>query len=85
MKKVTLYTDGACRGNPGRGGYGCILMFTDASGKTHSKEFSAGYKNTTNNRMELLAVITGLEKIKEPCEVSVYSDSKYVCEAFNQK
>lgn len=83
--KVKLYTDGAARGNPeGPGGYGAILQYTDANGTLHEKEMSAGYKKTTNNRMELLGVITGLEVLKKNCEVEVISDSKYVTDAFNQ-
>ncbi len=76
MKKVELFTDGACSGNPGPGGFGVILKYNETI-----KEISAGYKSTTNNRMELLAVITGLEALKFPCEVTVYSDSKYVVDA----
>ena len=83
--KVKLFTDGAARGNPeGPGGYGAILQYTDENGVLHEKEMSAGYKQTTNNRMELLGVITGLEALKKPCEVEVISDSKYVTDAFNQ-
>lgn len=82
--KVNIYTDGACRGNPGKGGYGTVLEYTDASGYTHQKEFSQGYLNTTNNRMELLAVVVGLNKLKKPCDVTVYSDSKYIVDAINQ-
>ena len=73
MKKVTLYTDGACSGNPGPGGYAAILIYNGVE-----KEISGGEKNTTNNKMEMMAVIKGLEMLKEPCEVSVYSDSAYV-------
>lgn len=83
--KVTLYTDGACSGNPGIGGYGAILVHVDDNGIKHEKEFSQGYKMTTNNQMELLAVIVGLEALKKPCNVTVYSDSKYVVDAFNNK
>lgn len=83
--KVTLYTDGACSGNPGVGGYGAILVHVDANGIKHEKEFSQGYKMTTNNQMELLAVIVGLEALKKPCNVTIYSDSKYVVDAFNNK
>jgi len=83
--KVTLYTDGACSGNPGVGGYGAILVHVDSNGIKHEKEFSQGYKMTTNNQMELLAVIVGLEALKKPCNVTVYSDSKYVVDAFNNK
>ena len=84
MDKITLYSDGSARGNPGPGGYGTILKFTDAGGTLHEKEFTAGYRLTTNNRMELLGVITGLEALKRPCEVLVVSDSKYVVDAFEQ-
>lgn len=83
--KVKLFTDGAARGNPeGPGGYGAILQYEDSNGVLHEKEMSAGYKQTTNNRMELLGVITGLEALKKPCEVEVISDSKYVTDAFNK-
>lgn len=82
---VKLYTDGAARGNPeGPGGYGAVLQYTDSSGKLHEREYSAGYKKTTNNRMELMAVIVGLEALNRPCDVEVISDSKYVTDAFNQ-
>ncbi len=79
MKKVTIYTDGACSGNPGNGGYGAVLIY----GK-HKKEISSGEYNTTNNRMELTAAIKALELLKEPCEVLLYSDSAYMVNAFNQ-
>lgn len=82
---VTLYTDGAARGNPdGPGGYGAILEFIDSNGTLHTREYSQGYVKTTNNRMELMAVIVGLEALIRPCRVDVYSDSKYVVDAFNQ-
>lgn len=81
--KVDIYTDGACSGNPGVGGYGTILVYLDRDGKKHEKELSDGYQMTTNNQMELLAVISGLEALKIPCDVTVYSDSKYVVDAFN--
>lgn len=84
MQHVTLYSDGAARGNPGPGGYGAVLSFTDAQGDEHTKELSQGYECTTNNRMELLGVIVGLEALKHACEVEVISDSKYVVDAFNQ-
>ena len=77
MKKVQLYTDGACRGNPGRGGWGAILVY----GK-YERELSGGERETTNNRMELCAAIEGLCALKEPCEVTLYSDSKYLVDAF---
>ena len=83
--KVTLYTDGAARGNPdGPGGYGAVLQFVDKEGTLHEKELSAGYVKTTNNRMELMAVIVGLEALKRPCQVELYSDSRYVTDAFNK-
>ena len=83
--KVKIYTDGAARGNPdGPGGYGTVLEYVDAKGELHTKELSQGYKKTTNNRMELMAVIAGLEALNRTCEVEVYSDSQYVVNAFNQ-
>ena len=81
MHHITIYTDGSSRGNPGPGGYGVILI----SGK-HSKELSAGFRKTTNNRMELMAVIIALESLKyDHSEVEIYSDSKYVVEAVEKK
>ncbi len=81
---VTIHTDGAARGNPGPGGYGAVLHYVDPSGKLHVKELSQGYECTTNNRMELLGVIVALEALKRPCTIDLYSDSKYVVDAFNQ-
>ena len=82
---VTIYTDGAARGNPdGPGGYGAILEYIDTKGVLRTKEISAGYKKTTNNRMELMAAIAGLEALLRPCRVELYSDSKYLTDAFNQ-
>lgn len=82
---VRIYTDGAARGNPdGPGGYGTVLEYTDTKGILHTKEISQGYKKTTNNRMELMAAIAGLEALNRPCQVELYSDSKYLVEAFNQ-
>ena len=78
-KKVTLYTDGACSGNPGRGGWGAVLLYRD-----YRLELSGGEAETTNNRMELLAVISGLEHLKYACEVDIYSDSAYVVRAFEE-
>ena len=79
MKKtVTLYTDGACSGNPGIGGYGGILIYGDVQ-----REYSGGEEQTTNNRMEVMAVIVGLKRLKYPCIVEVYSDSAYTVNAFN--
>ncbi len=83
--QVKIYTDGAARGNPdGPGGYGAVLEYVDLKGTLHTKELSQGYKKTTNNRMELMAVIVALEALNRPCEVELYSDSKYVVDAFNQ-
>ena len=79
MKQITLYTDGACSGNPGPGGWAAILIHGE-----HSRELSGGYKKTTNNRMELIAVIRGLEALKEPCQVTVFSDSRYIVDAMNK-
>ena len=76
MKEVDMYTDGACKGNPGAGGFCCILRY-----KGKEKLVSGGEANTTNNRMARCAVISGLEILREPCEVTVYSDSKYVVDA----
>ena len=86
MSKVQIYTDGSARGNPdGPGGYGVVLHFTDSSGQLHEKTISAGYVKTTNNRMELMAAIAGLEALNRPCQVDLYSDSKYLTDAFNQR
>lgn len=82
---VTIYTDGSARGNPdGPGGYGAIVVFVDSKGVTHEREFSAGFKKTTNNRMELMAAIAGLEALTKPCQVKLYSDSQYLVKAFNE-
>lgn len=79
MKKVEIYTDGACSGNPGKGGWGAVLVYNGTE-----KEISGAENNTTNNRMELTAVIEALRALKVPCEVTVTTDSKYVCDAINQ-
>ena len=84
LMKVTLYTDGACSGNPGPGGYGAILQYVDPSGKLHERTYSEGFPSTTNNRMELLGATIALEHLLKPCEVTLYSDSKYLCDAFNK-
>lgn len=76
IKTVDIYTDGACSGNPGSGGYGAVMLYNGAR-----KELSEGYRRTTNNRMELLAVIKALEALKERCRINLYSDSKYVVDA----
>ena len=80
MEEITIYTDGACSGNPGPGGWGAILMYKD-----NKKEISGGKKDTTNNVMELTAVIEALKLLKYPCKVNLYSDSAYVVNAFVQK
>ena len=79
MEKVTIYTDGACSGNPGPGGWGAILMHNE-----NKKELSGGIKDTTNNIMEITAVLEALKALKFPCEVDIYSDSAYVVNCFNQ-
>ncbi len=79
MNKIIIYTDGACSGNPGPGGWGTILIYKDMK-----KEISGGEKNTTNNIMEITAVIEGLKMLKYECKVEIYSDSAYVVNAFNQ-
>ena len=79
ISEVTIYTDGACSGNPGPGGWAAILMAGGAK-----KELSGGERDTTNNRMELMAVIEGLRALKRPCKVDIYSDSAYVVNAFDQ-
>ncbi len=84
--EVEIYTDGAARGNPdGPGGYGTVLRYIDGKGQLHEKELSQGYYKTTNNRMELMAAIAGLEALKTSCDVKLYSDSKYLVDAFNLK
>lgn len=77
-KSITIYTDGACEGNPGPGGYGVVLLYGSSR-----KELSGGFRRTTNNRMELYAAICGLEALKEPCEVILHSDSEYLVKAIN--
>lgn len=80
MKQVKIYTDGACSGNPGKGGWGAVLIYNGIE-----KELSGGELQTTNNRMELTAVIEALKALKESCDVILTTDSKYVCDAINQK
>nr|WP_245252394.1 ribonuclease HI [Paenibacillus sediminis] len=79
VKQIMIYTDGACSGNPGPGGWGAVLLFGE-----HRKELSGGEPMTTNNRMEIMAVIGALKQLKEPCSVQVYSDSAYVVNCFKQ-
>lgn len=82
---VSIYTDGSARGNPdGPGGYGAILVYIDSKGEQHERELSAGYQKTTNNRMELMAAIAGLEALTKPCNVTLYSDSQYLVKAFTE-
>ena len=83
--RVTIYTDGSARGNPdGPGGFGAVVQFTDRYGKLHEREYTGGYDKTTNNRMELLAAIVGLEALTKPCIVDIYSDSQYLVKAFSE-
>lgn len=82
MKHVFIYTDGSCLGNPGPGGWGAILRLADGS---HEKEFSGGFAHTTNNRMEITAVLEALAALKSPCKVELYTDSQYVCNAVEKK
>jgi len=79
LKNVQIYTDGACSGNPGPGGYGIVLLYGSSR-----KEISEGFELTTNNRMEMLAAIEGLKALKEPCAIQLYSDSKYLVDAINK-
>lgn len=82
---VRIYTDGSARGNPdGPGGYGTILSYVDGKGEEHIRELFGGFKKTTNNRMELMAAIAGLEALLKPCQVELYSDSQYLVNAFNK-
>ena len=83
--KVTIYTDGSARGNPdGPGGYGTVLLYVDPGGTVHRREYSGGFRKTSNNRMELMGVIVGLEALIRPCQVDLYSDSRYIVDAFNK-
>lgn len=79
LKPIILYTDGACLGNPGVGGYGIVLIYSD-----HRKELSGGFRLTTNNRMEMMAAIVGLKALKQPCAVTLYTDSRYLVDAMTQ-
>lgn len=80
MKQIEIYTDGACRGNPGPGGYGAVLKY-----RQHRKEISGGFRETTNNRMEIYAAIAALEQLIEPCEITLYSDSRYLVDAVSKR
>ena len=85
MKHVDIFTDGACSGNPGAGGWGAILRYRTADGNDIEKELSGGAPDTTNNRMELTAVISALEALKEPCHVTLMTDSQYIVNAITKK
>ena len=85
MKHVDIWTDGAAKGNPGPGGYGVVIKYTDKDGKETRLELKEAFPETTNNRMEVLSAITALTHLKEPCEVTLTSDSKYLVSAFNEK
>lgn len=82
--KVEIYTDGSSRGNPGPGGYGTVILYRAPSGTVHRREYAEGFRKTTNNRMEILAAIVGLEQLVRPCQVDLYSDSQYLVHAFSQ-
>lgn len=84
MTEVTIYSDGSSRGNPGPGGFGTVIVYIGESGKRYEKEISGGYLNTTNNRMELLGAISGLEALTKPCKIKMVTDSQYVVNAFNK-
>ena len=85
MKHVDIWTDGASKGNPGPGGYGIVLKYVDKNGELHKKEIKEAFESTTNNRMEVMSAIVALKELKEPCEVTLTSDSKYLVNAFNEK
>ena len=84
MKKAIIYTDGACKNNPGIGGYGIVIFIKDVDGNILKKEINKAYKETTNNKMELLSVIVALKELNEPYEIDLYTDSKYVSDAINK-
>ena len=84
MKHVDIWTDGASKGNPGPGGYGIVLKYVDKNGEMHRKEIKEAFESTTNNRMEVLSAIVALKELKEPCDVTLTSDSQYLVKAFNE-
>ena len=84
MKHVDIWTDGASKGNPGPGGYGIVLKYVDKNGEMHRKEIKEAFESTTNNRMEVLSAIIALKELKEPCDVTLTSDSQYLVKAFNE-
>jgi ribonuclease HI len=85
MKEVIIYTDGSAKGNPGNGGYGAVIIYTNDKDETVEKTISGGYPDTTNNRMEITAVIKALQVLTIPCKVKVYSDSQYLVNTFNKR
>ena len=85
MKHVDIWTDGASKGNPGPGGFGIVLKYEDKNGKMHHKEIKKAFEETTNNRMEVMSAIVALKELKEPCDVTLTSDSQYLVKAFNEK
>lgn len=84
LMQVQAWSDGSSRGNPGPGGYGAVLRYAGPDGRTYERELSAGYRRTTNNRMELMGAIAALEALRRPCAVTMTTDSQYVCNAFNK-
>ena len=84
MKHIDIWTDGASKGNPGPGGYGIVLKYVDKNGEMHRKEIKEAFESTTNNRMEVLSAIVALKELKEPCDVTLTSDSQYLVKAFNE-
>lgn len=84
LMRVEAWSDGSSRGNPGPGGYGCVLRYTGPDGRTYERELSAGYRRTTNNRMELMGAIVALEALRRPCAVTMTTDSQYVVNAFEK-
>ena len=84
MKHIDIWTDGASKGNPGPGGYGIVLEYVDKNGEMHRKEIKEAFESTTNNRMEVLSAIVALKELKEPCDVTLTSDSQYLVKAFNE-
>lgn len=85
LMRVVAYSDGSSRGNPGPGGYGAVLLYTDPTGRLHTKSLCQGYRRTTNNRMELMGAIAALEALTRPCEVELHSDSQYLVNAINKR
>lgn len=84
MKHIDIWTDGAAKGNPGPGGYGIVIKYLDKNGVNHRKEIKKAFESTTNNRMELLSAIVALKELNQPCEVTLFSDSQYLVNAFNE-